>query len=143
MRKLAVVFGVVIGLILGATSIAEANVWRSPISSDGTMVQRLKAAFGLTIGGGAAITGSFVGSHTIDLGPIGANSCASDQTVTVTGAAAGAPCVVGTPADGADRVQAVCFASAADTVKIRICNGTATASVDPPSVTYTVRVFNP
>lgn len=142
MRKLAVVFGIVIGLALGVASIAEANVWRSPISGDGTMVQQLKAAFGLTVGGGTAVSKILRASHTADVASIAANACAADLSVTVTGATVTSECIVGMPSSASAGVQGTCFVSGTDGVKIRLCNNSGSAS-DPPSATYWVRVFVP
>lgn len=95
-----------------------------------------------TGGVGAAITGSYRAVATWAPGAITANACAADLSVTVTGAAVGAECVVGLPATVEAGILANCYVSAADTVKLRICNHTG-ASVTPASADYSVRVFNP
>jgi hypothetical protein len=81
-------------------------------------------------------------SHTADLASMAANVCAADATVTVAGAALGAECVAGGPATLNAGAIVTCFVSAANTVKLRVCNST-TGALDLPSLTYTVRVFNP
>lgn len=99
---------------------------------------------GVTIGsGGSNIAGSFRGTITTDVAVVGANACNADIPVTVTGAATGAECVVGMPPTTPALLQGTCFVSAANTAQLRICNGTAAASADPASATYSVRVFNP
>jgi hypothetical protein len=79
---------------------------------------------------------------TIDVASMAAGTCASDADVTVTGALTGSECVAGAPSALPGSVQLNCFVSAADSVKLRICNNSA-GPVDPPQLTYNVRVFNP
>lgn len=98
---------------------------------------------GLTIGAtGTKIAASYRVTSTIDIASIAANVCATDSTITVTGAVTGAECIVGSPAALNAGLQQSCYVSAADTVKLRTCNNTAGA-IDPASATYSVRVFNP
>jgi hypothetical protein len=96
---------------------------------------------GVTIGGGAAITKSLRGTAIVDVASIAANTC-TDVAVTVTGAAAGADCVAAPPAALPAGLAASCRVSATDTVQVRLCNVT-TSAVDPVSLTYGARVFNP
>jgi hypothetical protein len=91
---------------------------------------------------GTAISKSIRGTLTVDLASISAGTCASDQAVTVTGAAAGADCVVGPPSALPASLTTTCYVSATDTAQLRVCNVSG-GSVDPGSLTYAVRVFNP
>jgi hypothetical protein len=90
---------------------------------------------------GTPISASIRLASSIDLASIAANTC-SDTTMTVTGAATAAECVVGMPIAPQSGLNWGCYVSAADTVKLRVCNAT-TAPIDPPLQTYSVRVFNP
>lgn len=80
-------------------------------------------------------------SSTVDVASIASGGC-SDTAFTVTGAGAGYECAPGLPAAFPDGLIAACFPSAANTVQLRICNVTS-SPIDPPSLTYTVRVFRP
>lgn len=76
-------------------------------------------------------------------GSMSASACLDSSAITLASAAAGASCIVGTPAAGAGTgVSATCYVSSTGNVKIRWCNsstGTPTAT----SGTYDIRVFNP
>lgn len=97
---------------------------------------------GLTIGSsGTAISKSVAATSTIDVANVTAKTCL-DTTVTVTGAAAGAPCVVGAPTAAAANAAFTCYVSATDTVKLRACP-LSDSDVDPASGSYQFRVFNP
>jgi hypothetical protein len=75
-----------------------------------------------------------------DFASMAAGTCATDVTLTVTGAKTGAQCLAGAalPANA----LLMCEVSAADTVKLRVCN-VSLAALDPASMTYALRVFNP
>jgi hypothetical protein len=79
---------------------------------------------------------------TQDVTSISPATCAADIPITVTGAATGAECDVGLPSTITAGVNATCYVSATNTVQLRLCNGSGSAS-DPPSATYSVRVWNP
>lgn len=129
-----------------AVTVPLATTFSTTTAHTGVATFTAAAAFngGLTMGtSGSAVTLSKRATTTIDVPVVAANTCFTDQTVTVTGAAVGAECVTGTPAALPDFLQATCWVSAADTVTLRICNGTAGTPADPGSAAYSVRVFNP
>lgn len=107
-------------------------------SSDGTTIT---FAGPVAIGGGTSIAKSIRATSTTDIASVSANAC-SDTTIAVTGATVGAECSVGMPTAPTNGLTWGCYISAADTVQLRICNVT-TGPVDPPSATYSVRVWNP
>ena len=72
---------------------------------------------------------------------IAAHTC-SEVTVTVQDIQPGAQCVVGWPQSPTANLIAYAYASAANTVKVRICNFT-TAAITPAVGTASVRCFNP
>jgi hypothetical protein len=113
-------------------------------SSDGTTVT-FAGAVGtgsLRVGAsGTSISGSFRNTTTQDFATINTDACATDVAVTVTGAAVNGECVVGPPAALSAGFIASCYVSATNTVQLRVCNNG--ANIDPPSATYSVRVFNP
>lgn len=67
-------------------------------------------------------------------------TCVDSAGVTLTGAQAGDPCMVGAPTTIAANTSFTCYVSAADTIKIRYCP--AGTAADPPSGTYFVRVIS-
>lgn len=87
----------------------------------------------------AAFAVGLTATSVQDVGSVGAGAVATFD-VTVTGAVAGQCVVVAPPA--ALNAGLICFAfvSAADTVTVRVFNGTA-APIDPASGTYRVRVL--
>jgi len=91
---------------------------------------------------GTPISGSHRGTLTVDLASIAAGACAADQEITVTGAVTGAECIKGFPSTIPASLIGDCYVSAANTAQLRVCNNSAGA-VDPPSLTYSVRTFNP
>lgn len=103
---------------------------------------------GLTIGAagiagtaGNIIKESLGASATYDAASITA-TCDESSAITVTGAAVGDPCMVGVPvAAGALNVSWTCYVSAADAVKVKVCNPTAGA-INPTSGTFYVRTFS-
>lgn len=110
----------------------------------GLTTSTLTAPLGITIGGGAEISKSLRNTVAIDLTDLAAGACFADATVTVTGAVTGAECIVGPPAAFPALYEPSCRVSASDTVLVRVCNGSSTTNgVDPASMTYSVRVFNP
>ena len=103
---------------------------------------------GLSVGArGTAVTAeniikeSLGKSTTYDAASI-TSTCDESSAITVTGAAVGDPCMVGVPvAAGALNVSWTCYVSAADAVKIKVCNPTAGA-INPASGTFYVRTFS-
>lgn len=88
---------------------------------------------------GNAITASFSATSVIDFAATTSTTLDSSG-ITVTGAAVGAPCIVGVPVAAAvTGASFTCYVSATDTVKIRfMAQG---AAIDPASGTFTVRTF--
>jgi hypothetical protein len=77
---------------------------------------------------------------TVDLTSVSSNA-RSHTHVTVPGAVLGAECMASLPGGYPDQVFAVCHVDSPGTIDLHVCNlGT---PYDPPSGTYSVRVFNP
>lgn len=89
---------------------------------------------------GATLTSVLKASATIDFTSLSANTTADSSDITVTGAAVGDPVIVGVPATIAAGLVVTGYVSAADTVKVRAANVTA-SPIDPASGTYTVTVI--
>ncbi len=81
------------------------------------------------------------GSATLATAQIAAQACAVDQSISVAGAPAGSPCIVGAPATLAAGLVATCFVSATNTVALRVCNHTASPITPAGSQTVNVRVL--
>jgi hypothetical protein len=81
------------------------------------------------------------GTLTADIDPIAAGSC-TDSGVTVTWAAPGAECVVGLPETIPAGLLANCYVPAVSYAQLRLCNVTS-SPINPPSLTYVIRVLNP
>lgn len=96
----------------------------------------LKSTAGLELGGGTTITKILKGTCTVDL-PSVADADVGEATVTVTGAVAGDIVILIPPTAGLTAGLAVCGAqvSAADTVKVRVVNGSGGA-IDEASGTW-------
>lgn len=89
---------------------------------------------------GNAVTKMLGTSATIDF-TTATTTCTESSGLTVTGAAAGDPCFVGTPTTGGStNASYTCYVSAADTVKVRHC--AAGTADDPASATFFVRVIS-
>ena len=87
-----------------------------------------------------AITKALAGSKDFSAADAGANSCITLTTVTVTGAALGDPCMVGTEL-ASESLQPFCRVTAADTASIYVCNPTA-APLAVADAGYDVRVIS-
>lgn len=111
--------------------VLHVNTW-ADFGFDGTAWRHL--AFGSITATGLRAT------STTDLGNIATNAC-TDTTITVTGAVVGGECITGTPAGFPSQVITSCHIESGDTVHAHVCNFG--APYDPPSATYSVRVFNP
>jgi hypothetical protein len=98
---------------------------------------------GLVIGAsGTAIGTCYMASASETPGAIPGNNCSDSAAITVTGVVAGDACVVGVPSTGAGTaISATCYVSAANAVKIRWCDSSASANTGT-SGTYTVRTFH-
>ena len=100
-------------------------------------VASLNGFIGVT---GATLTSVLKTSATIDFTSLSANTTADSSDITVTGAAVGDPVLVGVPATLAAGLVVTGYVSAANTVKVRAANVTA-SPIDPASGTYTVTVI--
>lgn len=125
-----------------ASSAQSTNELFGVYANDGT-TSYLSVTSGKTIlGGGAGISASFRATATLATAAISAQTCAT-QAITVTGAAAGADCIVGSPAALEAGLVQTCVATATNTVTLRTCNPTAGTITPAGSQTVGVRVFNP
>jgi hypothetical protein len=103
-------------------------------------------ADGLKIGGGTTIVKHLSATASLDFTALAANSC-EVLTITVTGAADGNVVTLGVPnaladADGAtERTTFFGWVSAADTVSVRRCNVTGSATGDPAAATVRADVW--
>lgn len=87
-----------------------------------------------------AITRVLSASSSIDFDGV-TDSCEDSSAITVTGALAGDPCVLGSPATMPSATSwTMCYVSAADAVKVRHCSHG--ASGNPAAATYYVRVIS-
>lgn len=84
----------------------------------------------------SAVSRVFI-SNTASLtfGAISAQAC-SEQTITVTGAVTGDFVVLMLPSNFTHNVSATGYVSASDTVKVKLCNGTAIAVTPTAAQTY-------
>jgi hypothetical protein len=100
------------------------------------------AASSLTLGNGTAILGHLSAVVLLDFAPIPASSC-STLSSSLAGASDGDTVALGIPGvlGPVDGVTWFAWVSAADTVSVRGCNATLTATVDPPPATVRVDVW--
>jgi hypothetical protein len=116
------------GTIDGVNSILLRDQWDSvTLRADGTN-------FSIVSRVGAELRGT----ATLDFPSIATNACA-ELTMTVTGAAVGDLVWLGPPAALDVGLLSMGFVSAANTVKVRVCNQTA-AAIDPVSATWNAMV---
>lgn len=94
---------------------------------------------GFIAGSGATVSTILAGSASLNFPSISAVSQA-DLTITVTGAVAGSPVILGLPASPTAGLTFNAFVSATDTVTVRATNVTA-SPVDPAAATYSVVVL--
>ena len=94
---------------------------------------------GFIAGTGSTITAVLKSTSTLDFTSISANTTADSNGITVTGAATGDAVMVGAPAAIAAGLVVTAYVSAANTVKVRIANVTA-SPIDPASGSFTVVV---
>jgi hypothetical protein len=76
---------------------------------------------------------------TVDFASTAANDVTDSSGITVTGARAGDPCIIGHNADLPAKGLFVAFVDADDTIKVRFVNND-DAAVDPASMEFTVGV---
>lgn len=93
---------------------------------------------------GTPISDSYAATLTTNFSGIAANDCKDSDAITVTGAAANDTCQVGPNATaGALDIVFSCYVSAANAVKIHLCNQTGSDITGMASGAYTVRVTDP
>jgi hypothetical protein len=136
----------------GALNAASASWMVSVVStfrvsdSAGTTNYFRVSSTGVIVGnGGTAVSADIANtSATVDFASTNTGACATDVTVTVTGATTGAACELGWAAAGPPAGWFInpCWVSSANTVTIRGCNFSAANPNDPASQTITVRVRN-
>ena len=105
------------------------NTWTQEQSLDG----------GLSVNG-SKVTNILTATATLDYGSIAAGAVA-ELTITVTGAVANDSVLVGPPTTLNTGLIVSGFVSAADTVTVRVFNGTAGA-IDPASSTWRATVIS-
>ena len=94
---------------------------------------------GVVAGTGATVTSVLTATSTIDFSSISANTTSDSSGITVTGAAVGDAVMVGVPATIASGLVVTGYVSAANTVKVRAANVTA-SPIDPASGSFRVVV---
>ena len=94
---------------------------------------------GFIAGTGATVTSVLTATSTIDFSSISANTTSDSSGITVTGAAVGDAVMVGVPATIAAGLVVTGYVSAANTVKVRAANVTA-SPIDPASGSFRVVV---
>ena len=94
---------------------------------------------GFVAGTGATVTSVLTATSTINFSSISANTTSDSSGITVTGAAVGDAVMVGDPATIASGLVVTGYVSAADTVKVRAANVTA-SPIDPASGSFRVVV---
>lgn len=77
---------------------------------------------------------------TVDFASTATLTSTDSSGITVTGASLGDPVILGSDTTYLANAQYSAFVSAADTVKVRLSNGTA-GSLDPASQVFTVGVL--
>ena len=103
-----------------------------------TTTGRIRRGDGTNVWASLSSETEITGTGTIDYGSIAAGAVGTG-TVTVTGAVVGDSVAVGVPSTFNTGLLAFGYVSAADTVTIRVINGTAGA-IDPASGTYRATV---
>ena len=122
---------------LNASTVSAATVGATTVNG-----ATVNATGSLVIGGGTAISKSGRSTASWTPGLIAAGACAT-LNIAVTGAAAGADCIVGLPAPNLTAGQQVgCSTQFSNNCVISIC-ATNRGGVTPTSGTYTCRTFNP
>jgi len=95
---------------------------------------------GFVAGTGNTVTAVLTATSTIDFTSLLANTTADSSGITVTGAVVGDVVMVGPPATIASGLVVTGYVSAADTVKVRVANVTA-SPIDPASGSFRVTVL--
>lgn len=86
-----------------------------------------------------AIAKALVGTKDFSAADAGANSCLTLTTVTVTGAATGDPCFIGTDL-ASESLQPFCRVTSTNTASIYVCNPTA-APLGVADAGYQLRII--
>jgi hypothetical protein len=94
---------------------------------------------GFIAGTGNTVTSVLTATSTIDFPSISANTTSDSSSITVTGAAVGDAVMVGVPAAIESGLVVTAYVSAANTVKVRAANVTA-SPINPASGTFRVVV---
>lgn len=94
---------------------------------------------GFIAGTGATVTSVLTAESTINFPEIAAGATADSSGITVTGAAVGNAVMVGVPAAIEAGIVVTAYVSAADTVKVRAANVTA-SPINPASGSFRVVV---
>lgn len=122
-------------LCLGLAALAQSNITRIL-----NLVVQNQMLVGTTTSTGNKVTKMLGTSSTIDFATA-TTTCTESSGITVTGAAAGDPCFVGTPTTGgSSNASYTCYVSATNEVKVRHC--AAGTADDPASATFYVRVIS-
>ena len=95
---------------------------------------------GFIAGTGATVTAILKATSTIDFASISANTTTDSTGITVTGAAVGDPVVVSPPAAIESGIVVTGYVSAANTVKVRAANVTA-SPINPASGSFSIVVI--
>ena len=94
---------------------------------------------GFIAGTGATVTSVLTAASTINFPEIAAGATSDSSGITVTGAAVGDAVMVGVPAAIEAGIVVTAYVSAADTVKVRAANVTA-SPINPASGSFRVVV---
>lgn len=94
---------------------------------------------GFIAGTGNTVTAVLTATSTIDFPSISANTTSDSSGITVTGASVGDAVMVGAPAAIESGLVVTAYVSAANTVKVRAANVTA-SPINPASGTFRVVV---
>jgi hypothetical protein len=130
----------------GSNTVLTANAGAPAFSATPTVTSLTTTgattAGSLTVGGGASVTKILSATASLDFGATPAHEC-EDQTLTVTGAVDGNVVMVGVPNALATVAHSsfTAYVSAADTVKVRRCNSSASPLSDPGGTTIRATVI--
>lgn len=146
-------WGVTIGgwnelISVAGNGLAIGSIGSVPLILGTAALERLRITptGGLQINSGTEITKHLSATASLDFTALAANSC-EVFTITVTGAADGDSVVLGVPnaladVDGAtERTTFFGWVSATDTVSVRRCNVTGTATAEPAAATVRADVW--
>jgi len=96
-----------------------------------------------TIAADTAVLATYLtGTSSLTFGSVATGACSTDQTFTLTGATTGKSVSLGLPSTFPAGFLANAFVSAADTIKVRVCNSSGSSGGVSAS-TYRATVINP